>query len=92
MREWGIQHLTPLIYFDYFLVRHLRVIIIIRKTYPVDILLPRKGPPSLGYHYKKMATKPLGGGDFATATPPAQQQTTSSADVTPVWCFFDRNV
>jgi hypothetical protein len=61
-----------LIYFDYFLVRHLRVIIIIRKTYPVDILLPRKGPPSLDYHYNnKMAMKPLGGGDFEMATPPA---------------------
>jgi hypothetical protein len=40
----------------------------------------------LGYPYiKKMAMKPLGGGDFELATPPAnKQQTTSMADVTPV--------
>jgi len=59
------------------LVRDLWVIIIIRKTYPVDILLPRKGPPSLDYHYLKqtMAMKPLGGGDFEMATPPATTTT-----------------
>jgi hypothetical protein len=31
----------------------------------------------LGYHYKKMAMKPLGGGDFETATPPATTTTTN---------------
>jgi hypothetical protein len=71
-----------LIYFDYFLVRHLWVIILEKNT--INIFLPRKGPPSLGYPYKKMAMKPLGGGDFELATPPAnKQQTTSMADVNP---------
>ena len=39
----------------------------------MNILLPRKGPPSLDYHYKTKtkAMKPLGGGDFEMATPPA---------------------
>ena len=40
---------------------------------------------------KKMAMKPLGGGDFSLATPPAQQQqqqTTSLADVTPFDAFL----
>jgi hypothetical protein len=61
------------------LVRDLWVIIIIRKTYPVDILLPRKGPPSLDYHYnKKMAMKPLGGGDFDMGDTTRNKQTTTN--------------
>lgn len=90
----SVGHVTPypidifwLISGTSFMGYHIR-----KKT--INTFLPWNGPPSLGYPYiKKMAMKPLGGGDFESATPPAnKQQTTSMADVTPVWRLFDSNV
>jgi hypothetical protein len=51
-----------------------------RKTYPVDIFLPRKGTPSLDYHYLKqtMAMKPLGGGDFDMGDTTRNKQTNNN--------------
>jgi hypothetical protein len=44
----------------------------IRKKHTTNIILPRNGPPSLDYlNNKKKTMKPLGGGDFEMATPPA---------------------
>jgi len=46
-----------------------------KKTYTTNIFLPRNGPPSLGYLNKNKTMKPLGGGDFEMATPPATTTT-----------------
>jgi hypothetical protein len=60
-----------MIYFDYFLVRHLRVIIIIKKPTPYIFFYQEKVRHLWVIFNKKMAMEPLGGGDFEMATPPA---------------------
>ena len=57
------------------------------------MFLPWNSPPSLGYPYYKNGDETFGWWGFRTGdTTRNKQQTTSLADVTPVWYHFDRNV
>lgn len=98
MRVWGMQHLTPLIYFDYFLVRNLWVIIII-KNLPRRYIFTMKKVRHLWIiiiirKWRWKWNLWVVGISKRRHHPQQQQQqqTTSLADVNPVWYHFDRNV